>query len=160
MRNYGVVLLAWLLLSIGPSCFSQEIRPLGIAITVEDLERSAAWYRDVFEMETYKELDFPSYDSLRIHFLRNGSFELELMEKATSFSIQEHVPDYNISRNPLLGFSKVAFRVDNIDSIYDRISKLGVREFMGLTRDKVFNSTYFIIQDPDGNILQFIEQND
>ena len=44
-------------------------------------------HRDFDKFKLHKELSFPKYDSLKINFLRGKHFQLELMEKKTSFSI-------------------------------------------------------------------------
>lgn len=103
-------------------------------------------------------MSFPEYDSLKINFLKGKSFELELMEKKTSFNIKNRIPGYDINKQPLQGFYKIAFTVNNIEQLYSRLKKKNVTEVLGLTDDKAFNSTFFIIQDLDGNLLQFIEQ--
>lgn len=140
------------------SClFAQSIKPHTIGIVVTDIEKSTKWYEDVLELKLYKEMSFPEYDSLNINFLKGNGFQLELMEKKTSFSINKYVPGYNLNDKPLLGFSKVAFTVADIEQLYDRLKKKNVTEVLGITEDKEFNSRYFIIRDLDGNILQFIQ---
>ena len=146
-----------LLLLVASSVFSQSIKPHTIAIVVSDIEVSEKWYADVLQMQPFKQMLFPEYDGLKIHFLKNDSFRLELMEKNSSFAISKYVEDYDINKSPLIGFSKIAFSVDDIESEFNRISNLNVNVFMGITEDKQFHSKFFIIKDPDGNSVQFIQ---
>ncbi len=138
--------------------FGQSIKPHTIGIVVSDIEKSTDWYENLLELKLYREMAFPEYDSLKINFLKGKYFQLELMEKKTSFTINEYVADYSLNNKPLIGFSKIAFSVPNIASIYKRVKEKNVTEIVGITEDKEFNLRYFIIKDLDGNIIQFIEQ--
>lgn len=158
MKNTTVKLILILSIVI-PSCsFGQYIKPHTIGIIVKDIQESTTWYETVLELKLYKEMAFPEYDSLRINFLKGNYFQLELMEKKTSFTINKYVDDYSINNKPLIGFSKIGFSVPNIDIMYERIKKMNVTEILGITDDKEFNIRYFIIKDLDDNMLQFIEQ--
>ncbi|WP_250434355.1 VOC family protein [Hanstruepera flava] len=138
--------------------FGQSIKPHTIGIVVSDIEKSTDWYENLLELKLYKEMAFPEYDSLKINFLKGEYFQLELMEKKTSFIIDEYVADYNLNNKPLIGFSKIAFSVPDIASIYKKIKEMNVTEVLGITEDKEFNLRYFIIKDLDENVIQFIEQ--
>ncbi|HET9057438.1 MAG TPA: VOC family protein [Chitinophagaceae bacterium] len=148
-----------LLLTISTCLFGQNIKPHTIGIVVSDIEKSTKWFENILEIKLYKQMNFPEYDSLKINFLKGDYFQIELMEKKSSFAITKYVTDYSLNRSPLIGFSKVAFSVQDINSTYERIKKFNVTEVLGLTKDKEFNSEYFIIKDLDGNVLQFIQQN-
>ena len=145
-------------------CFSvsflnaQSIKPHTIGIVVSDMDKATAWYQDILELELSKEMAFPEYDSLRINFLTGEHIRLELIAKKTSFAIDDYVKDYNINKEPLIGFSKIAFLVPNVEATYERLKKFNVEEVFGITEDKQFNSSFFIIKDLDGNLIQFIEQ--
>ncbi len=151
-----ISLLFTVFLSIGS--YGQSIKPHTIGIVVSDIQRATKWYENVLRMELYKEMTFPEYDDLKIYFLQGEHFQLELMEKNSSFSISEYVRDYSINKEPLIGYSKIVFSVQDIATEYERLSKLDVTEVLGITEDKEFNSVYFIIKDPDGNVIQFIKE--
>lgn len=140
------------------SISAQSLKPYIIAIVVNDIEKATEWYENTLELSLYKELSFPEYDSLKINFLKRESFEIELIEKKTAFSIQEYVKNYDANNEPLIGFCKVSFLVSDVELEYERLKKLNVEEFMGITEDKDFKTKYFFIRDIDGNLIQFIEQ--
>lgn len=150
------IVTVFLFIVITSCSFAQSVKPHTIGIVVQDIEKSTKWYEEVLELKLYKEMSFPEYDSLKINFLKGKEFQLELLEKKTSFSISKYVPGYSLNDKPLLGFSKLAFTVPNIEQLYERLKKKDVKEVLGITEDKEFNSRYFIIKDLDGNILQFI----
>jgi catechol 2,3-dioxygenase-like lactoylglutathione lyase family enzyme len=155
----GTIKIVFILSLIITSCsFGQSIKPHTIGIVVSDIEKATDWYENILELNLYKEMEFIEYDSLKINFLRGEHFQLELMEKKTSFFINKYVSDYSLNNRPLIGFSKISFSVPDITAIYERTKKLGVHVVLGITEDKEFNSIYFIVKDLDGNLLQFIEQ--
>jgi len=137
--------------------FAQQVKPYAMGIVVSDIDQSTKWYEEVLELTLYKKMSFPEYDSLKINFLKGKYFQLELMEKKTSFTISKFVPGYSLNDKPLIGFSKMAFSVSDIEQFYKRLKAIHVPEVLGITEDKEFMSKYFIIRDLDGNVLQFIE---
>lgn len=155
-KNILLVVLFFVLSNYSTS--AQSLKPHIIAIVVSDIEQATEWYENTLELSLYKELSFPEYDSLKINFLKRESFQVELIEKKTAFSIKKYVKDYDANVEPLIGFCKISFLVSDIELEYERIKKLKVEEFMGITEDKDFNTKYFFIKDLDGNLIQFIEQ--
>lgn len=138
----------------------QEIQPYRVGIVVKNLNISSDWYSKVFDLEVYNEVSYPEYDSLKIHLLKNESFEFELIERKSSLSINDFVTDYDIKENPLLGFYKVSFEVKNIQEIYERIKREKIELHMDLNTSEEFKMKTFIIKDPDKNLLQFQENLD
>jgi uncharacterized glyoxalase superfamily protein PhnB len=133
-----------------------DIIPYRIGIVVDNVKIAEQWYQQVLEFRTYKEMELPQYDSLRIRFMRQGNFEIELVQKHSSFSIESLQPGYDINARPLQGFVKVAFKVADVQGTFNRIKQRGAEIILPVTYDKEFNVDFFIIEDPDGNMLQFI----
>lgn len=154
MKLLKLILIHFLFIA---QIYSQNVKPSLIGIVVSDLNASTTWYSELFDLKLVKEMSFPKYDSLKINFLKNDDFQLELMEKKTSFSIKDYVENYSINNKPLLGFSKIAFTVKDIQAFYKKIKAMNAKEILAVTEDKEFNTAYFIIADPDGNALQFIQ---
>ena len=138
-------------------CGQTVVKPYRLGIFVHDVDKAARWYADNLDFTTYKKMEFPQYDSLRIFFLRNPGFEIELIEKKTSQAIKQLKPDFDANKTPLEGFSKIAFRVDHLRQLYGKLTSRGVTELMGISHDDTFNEDFFIVMDADGNVLQFIE---
>ena len=150
-----IFLIIWGLLA--QNIYGQiKLEPFRLGITVKNAEHASNWYQDNLGFTVYKKMSFPEYDSLKIYFLKQGEFEIDLVEKKTSFSIKELRPDYNLNREPLEGFYKIVFRIDSLRQTYEKLKKNGVKEIIGLTHDEVFDVDFFMIEDTDGNILQFI----
>ena len=53
-------------------------------------------------------------------------------EKKTSFSINKYVTKYSINDKPLIGFSKVAFSITDINSFYKKLKEKNVT-FLSIT---------------------------
>ena len=158
MKRSIIIIVCLLSLATLSYTYAQEhLKPYSIGIVVSDVAKAAQWYEEVLNLSTYKEMAFPEYDNLKIHFLEGDHIQLELVERSTAFAIQQHVPDYNANSAPLIGFAKIAFTVEDIQATYKRIKALKVKEVLGITKDQSFNSTYFLIEDLDGNLIQFIE---
>lgn len=130
--------------------------PYLLGIVVSDVEKSAEWYEDNFGFEIIRRMNFPEYDSLQIIHMRMGKVELELIQKQTSFSIKKFVPNYNgFDKSPLRGISKIAFWVSDAETLANQIKKRNVKFLVNLYVNKEFAIKSFIIEDLDGNVLQF-----
>jgi hypothetical protein len=101
----------------------------------------------------------PEYDSVEIHFLQRGEFRLELIEKKTSFPIQKFKSDYDINKESLRGMFKFGFQTDDINALYEKLMKNGVKERMGITHDEEFDVYFFLVEDLDENKLQFFSHS-
>jgi uncharacterized glyoxalase superfamily protein PhnB len=135
-----------------------KFEPYRIGIIVKNVEQAARWYESNLEFKTYKKMEFPEYDSLKIYFLRQENFEIELVEKKTSFPLKKVMPEYDINKEPLEGFCKIAFRIKDIKLVYEKMKKNGVKEIMPITYDKELKVEFFIVEDNDGNMIQFISR--
>lgn len=157
MNNKFIFFIFLSNLAFTSNLYTQDVRAHTIGIVVRDIQLSTNWYEEILDLKLFKEMSFPEYDSLRINFLKGEHIQLELLEKANTFSIRDYVPEYSINDKPLIGFSKIAFEVEDIRKFKEKTKQLKAREITGIIEDAEFNSLYFIIEDPDGNILQFIE---
>jgi catechol 2,3-dioxygenase-like lactoylglutathione lyase family enzyme len=126
-----------------------------VALVVSDAVKSAEWYQQNLGFHTTRKMDFPQLDSLKIIFLRWGSFELELIQKKSSLAIAKIVAGYDQEKSPVQGFAKIAFRVENVDAMADSLRGKAVRISFGPFDDETFHLRSLIIQDRDGNYLQF-----
>jgi catechol 2,3-dioxygenase-like lactoylglutathione lyase family enzyme len=136
---------------------SRIFRPYLTALVVKDAAQSAGWYCQTLGFQITKNMDFPQYDTLRIIFLRLDMSELELIEKRSSFPLSKVVPGYDDEKAPVRGFSKVAFMVNDVRGLADSLRHRGVRIRYGPFEDEPFGIRTVIVEDPDGNLLQFSE---
>jgi len=140
-----------------------------IGITVRDMDKALAFYRDVLGMEKLAEATFSGDEAsrltrlpgtvLRAVYMRGGKGikgpPLELLH-----FVQPHADDtipYPRLNNP--GITEVAFTVDDIEAVYAELQAKGVEFYsppqlfeLGGYKAK---AVYFL--DPDGTTLELIQ---
>jgi catechol 2,3-dioxygenase-like lactoylglutathione lyase family enzyme len=131
-------------------------RPCLLSISVANLDASVRWYGEALGFRETKRLNLPA-SSLRISFLEHNGFRLELIEFKDSVSleaIRSKFPGVD-DRAKVRGFGKLAFAVPKIR---EAASALKAKKFVrDVTREKDTGETWFIVEDVDGNWVQFFE---
>lgn len=112
-----------------------KIKSVAIGIPVNNLEKSAKWYKDIFEPE---EESVPSVDSPIIEY-KTGPVWIQLFEGKTENS--DNV---------------VNFEVENLEKEYNRLKEMSVINDEEIT-DIPDVIKYLEFKDPDGNKLTFVE---
>ncbi len=123
-----------------------------IAISVSDIDRSAAWYGNILGFSTIREGTF--YDgSVRFAFLEGKGMRIELISSGRA-----PVPD-NLPQPPAhldtAGFKALVLRTDDLSAVTRELEGLGVPmvwKEQTLTDD--LSAT--LIRDPDGNFTNII----
>lgn len=134
-------------------------RPCLISISVANLDASVRWYGDVLGFRETKRLNLPA-SSLRISFLEKNDFRLELVEFKDSVSleaIRSKFPGVD-DRAKVQGIGKLAFAVPKIREVASALKAKNVKFVRDLTREKDTGETWFIVEDVDGNWVQFLEE--
>jgi len=134
-----------------------------VGISVSDLERSVAFYRDMLGMQPLCEIfpfGGPQFQKVmglpdaegRMCVVRGGTVQLELFEFAAPEPAPQD-PNYAVANR---GISHFAFEVDDIDSTYARLAAAGVRFHCPVeTFESGIKATYG--RDPDGNVFELLE---
>ena len=119
--------------------------PQYFALYVEDVDTSAAWYRDVFGLRALggSEADDGSW---RIENLRNKQLFVELIHD-----------DRAQEADRALGFRKVGFYVLDVEVVADRAEQ-ATGERPRVVEFEEFGQRILQIRDPDGNIIQLMSQ--
>lgn len=133
-----------------------------IGISVANLERSIAFYRDVFEMELMERENFGgalyerilalSGTSGKVALLQRGSIQIELFEFVQP-SPKKASPSRPVCDH---GITHFCIEVDDIEILYNHMKMAGVHfhcpplEFPGAVK-----ATYG--RDPDGNVFELLE---
>ena len=143
---------------------------LHIGLTVRDLDRSAAFYRDVIGLRHQGELlmEGPAADAMfgrpnsraRVAYLCGGaavnSPPLELIQFTDQQPEEQRTDLFRTS------VSEICFVTDDIQREYERLSALGV-EFLSppqefdFTADGFGKSRAVYLRDPDGIILELMQ---
>jgi catechol 2,3-dioxygenase-like lactoylglutathione lyase family enzyme len=131
-------------------------RPYWIGIVVANAEKAANWYKEKLGFAIIRQMSFPDYDSMKIVHLELGKAVIELVQRKTSFSIKKYVPDYDgFGKSPMQGLVKVAFYVADATALASKLRAANVKFRVDIFDSKEFGVRSFIIEDLDGNFLQF-----
>lgn len=157
-------MLAWLLAVAATAAGGGEdaaapteppIRPFFFALSVADVESSAAWYRRVLGFRPARSIDLAER-GVKIRLLdRDGAF-LELVEDATARPPAEVDPALE-RRFRVHGVFKVGFLVDDLDHIRERLVELDVPLRGDPFTEPDGSMRSLQIEDPDGNVIQLFE---
>jgi catechol 2,3-dioxygenase-like lactoylglutathione lyase family enzyme len=132
------------------------MRPYLVAISVRSLEQSVAWYEKVLDLHLVEKKAFPD-QGLAIAFLESEGFRLELIELRGSVGRAGCVKDPS---NPatLQGIGKYAFVVDHLDEVATTLVQRGAKIYFDTRKDPEPSERSVIIQDNDGNWIQFFQR--
>ncbi len=132
-----------------------------VGLSVTDIDRSIAFYRDMLGLEPLCEvfafggeqfeviMDIPGATG-RMCMIGKGSLNLELFEFAGS---QAKDPEYPVSDR---GYSHFGVEVDDIAQTYDRLRAAGARIHSPvITFTGGMQAAY--CRDPDGNVFEIME---
>lgn len=133
-----------------------------VGISVANLERSLAFYRDLLGMKVVEEVTFggEKYEAIlalkgargRIAILKSGTLAVEL------FEFVEPVPKTAEPSRPVSdhGITHLAIEVDDIAGLYARLQAAGVRfHCPPLHFPACATATY--ARDPDGNVVEMLQ---
>jgi len=132
-----------------------SLLPYRTALSVSNVNEISSWYQTVLGFQFARRVDFDEY-GVHVIFLESDGFGLELIEKRGSASKKERMPDLG-DVSLLHGFMKFAFLVENIDEFADALKAKDVKIIHDVTDDPEDLSTWMIVADPDGNLIQFFE---
>ena len=126
----------------------QNVRYDHVAITVKDIQKSIAFYRDLLGCEVKGQLLLQD-GNFRIVYLRSGNAVIELFDfKEKGKELPTENPDVDF------GFKHICFAVEDVDSFTDSLKSNGV-EF--LVEPKTASTTPLrlaFFKDPDGNKIE------
>jgi catechol 2,3-dioxygenase-like lactoylglutathione lyase family enzyme len=131
------------------------LTPYLVALSVANVDSAYAWYRQMLGFEEMRP-PYAPIPGLRIAFLIRSDFRLELIEAAHSRPRRAALPDSTRDIS-LQGFTKLAFRVPDVDATAAMFRARGVPLVFGPASDSAFRERHFIVADPDGNLLQFFQ---
>ena len=134
-----------------------------VGISVADLERSIAFYRDMLEMTQACPIfafGGPDYESImaldgaqgRMCVVGKDEFQIELFEFSAPASAVKD-PDYSVGDH---GLSHFGIQVDDIESAYHRLRGAGVRIHSPITTFPGGTKAIYA-RDPDGNVFELVE---
>lgn len=143
-----------------------------IGMTVTDIERSVAFYRDVLGFEYQSELLMEGEETdilfqrkgckARVAYLKPVKYEGTQIELIQFLSHEVEKQQTDLFRTSI---SEICFSTDDMDGEYKRLLNEGV-EFLSEPQEMDFSKYGFgkskvvYFRDPDGNILELIQSID
>ena len=156
MKIYYAFLLIGLPLFISAQTDkAPELTASFFAIIVEDMDTSLRWYQEKLGFRMLNETHLPER-SLRQANLQKGHIHLELIELASALKPAEAIEGFS-SKSKITGFFKVGFRVPDFDAWLRHLDEVKIDWQGKVVRDPQSRKRMLIINDPDGNRLQFFE---
>jgi len=138
---------------------------ISIGVVVEDLTESVEFYKNVVGMVKVREFTVDSEKAKRMGLSNSESFDIKVLKlenseqaaelklmtfnKKTSLKNQKFIPDEN-------GIRYITLFVNSMNPVLERIKKHNVQT-LGQTPTMLdANRQFVLIQDPDGNFVEFI----
>ncbi len=153
MKNSAVILASVLCILANSSAADTPVKPVLIGIYAQNYQESVAWYGKHFGFATTKEV-VNDNANLRIGFLDNGAFELEIYS-----DIVRSPESARLNRErfgmPSEGFVKLALETSNLAALADELNA-NAAEFVRDIKesDRKPGQSSLIVKDPDGNLIQ------
>jgi len=124
-----------------------------VGLTVTDIDRSQAWYRDALGFELRLAFELPG--GIRGAMLRaDGGAGVEL------FHVPGATPGRSFTDPPQAmrtrGFGHIAFETDDLDRDYARAIEAGALEVWPPRQSPEPDRRMAFIHDPDGNLIELI----
>lgn len=131
-----------------------EIRNVSACVSVADLDRSAAWYRDHLGLREVQRMDFPDLPA-RVAYLESPGARIELLES----------PDYRPAPRPdpprhgaMQGVTQLSLEVDDVGRAAEQVGRHSVDVAMSpITNDQLGLKVMFI-RDNDGNLIELVQR--
>lgn len=118
-----------------------------VGISVADLDRAVAWYRENFGFEEIKRFDKPELE-IRGAAMKLNDHTLEVLQPYTP--APAHAPGDGLTGAlRALGANHLAIAVDNIAECLDRFRSRNVR-IVG----ELIDGRFFFCTDPDGTLIE------
>ena len=164
-NNTSFILLAFLVLfgcnkkqsEVAPDNFEPRL----IAIAVKDIATSIQWYTQKLGFVVEKDIVELTDYHLKRAFLKLDDFHLEIIEYDTAYKASEILPTAD---SYIGGMFKIGFLLHDIQRVYNRFQEMedveilaGIGELPENSLPIKWPSKYFLVQDPDGNYIQFFD---
>jgi catechol 2,3-dioxygenase-like lactoylglutathione lyase family enzyme len=134
----------------------KELRFDHVGVSVADLNRSHAFYRDVFGFTTLEEqFSLPQHQIAGRVLTNAAGVRIELFERQGS---APGAPGHPTDSTLRQGYFQFALRVLHLDMIYAQVVSAGAREILPPRLAPDGRSHFAFVSDPDGNLVELIQR--
>jgi len=153
MKAAAIILASVLLTLANYASANTPVRPVLIGIYAQNYHESVTWYIENFGFETTNEV-INDNANLRIGFLDNGTFELEIYS-----DIVRSPESVRLNRDrfgmPSEGFVKLSLETTDLENLAHELSSNAVEFVREINEsDRKPGQSWFMVKDPDGNLIQ------
>ena len=135
--------------------FENDLKPYFSAVVVKNAEESSRWYQAVLGVKL-RNMNENVLRGSKIIVLSLDDVMLELIE-VKSQVLRKDVLDGKPEQTLIQGFTKIGFRVSDLNATIHNLKALKVNFFGDVFTDPVSGKRSFLVQDPDKNLIQFFE---
>jgi predicted enzyme related to lactoylglutathione lyase len=129
-------------------------RPNGSAVVVSNMDNAVRWYQSVFDLKIKSRIDDPN-NAYKVVILESSQLMFELLELKGSIA-RKDVLAAKGDGIQVQGHFKIGFIVNDIDAVLRHLQTLAIAVPRVWT-DPSTKKRNFLIQDPDGNYIQFFD---
>lgn len=133
-----------------------RLQPGLFALIVADLDASVAWYTRHLGFRVERRVE-SAEAGVRVAFLDLDGFTLELISKRGSVSLKA-LEKASKPPRPVRGYLKLGFLARDLGRWAHRFEAAGIALKVPITLDKPTGTRYFLVEDNEGNCLQFFEK--
>jgi len=132
-----------------------------VGVVIKDMQKALGFYRDILGLKVEKVITLKGTHLEKI-FNKKGI----VLRYAKLYAPSQHKKDAPVFELhcwekpkiiPKKGYNHISFTVKNLDFEYKRLSKLGVKFISAPLKSPVTNTKLCFGYDPDGNLIEFIE---
>lgn len=131
-----------------------KYEPYFSAVIVNNVDSSTAWYQSVFDLKINNRI-IDTERGFRVMILESPGFLLELIENK-SWPDQKKILADQPAGTRIQGIFKIGFKVADMDACIKHLAGLRIIPERIYTDSKT-QKRNFLINDPDGNLVQFFE---
>lgn len=133
-----------------------ELSAFSVSIIVSDIDSSVSWYTKNLGLKIRNELENKERGS-KIVNLENQNLLIELIKINSIVGKNEVIKNYP-EGSRFNGFMKVGFVAEKFDEWHQFLENQKVKFRGSVVTDSHSNKRTFLIEDPEGNVIQFFEK--
>ena len=153
MKNVTTTLACLLILFSNIASADAPVRPILIGIYAQNYTDSVTWYSRNFQFEIAKEV-VNDNANLRIGFLDNGVFELEIYSDIVPSPDAVRL-DRDRFGMPAEGFVKLSLETTDLQKLAEKLKANDVEFVRNINEsDRKPGQSWLMVADPDGNLIQ------
>ena len=125
-----------------------------VGLSVADLDGMAEWYANAFGWQITGGFEVPPINLNGKFVVGSDGVAIELLQREGSVrpATFDSVP--TMAGNQ--GFGHIALRVEEVDSLHDRLVSLGATSIMSPRPAPVADSRMAYVADPEGNFIELL----